>query len=127
MELVTRLDSWFIDALSDLTCSEDAKAYIVGVLSKSAALDIDIGKESVVLAYIDAKEKYSFSSFQKLGDWSLWINSMYVPKDAGVVQTFGRLSYYTCHRMTKGKWKVYEELADELPTIVNGIRCKLRP
>jgi len=129
MELVTRLDRWFADRLDGLRCREDTRAYVTGVLA-GFRLEGDMSRESVVLAYAEARTKGDFAAFQRIGDWVLWVDAMNpacIQDNREVVESIGRLSYYTCHRIMRGQWHVYEELADELPRIAHGVRCKLGP
>ena len=125
MELVTRLDRWFSDRLQDLRCREDTRAYVVGVLS--GKID-DMSDESVVLAFHDASLTGDFAAFQRIGDWTLWA-SAFAPHplkaQRDLVERFGRLSYYSCYRIMRGQWTLYEELADELPAIVYDVRCNV--
>lgn len=127
MELVTRLDDWFAERLQDLRCREDTRAYVTGVLA-GFRLDGDMSRQSVVLAYADAREKGDFAAFQRIGDWVLWVDAMhphFIKDNREVIETIGRLSYYTCHRIMQRQWVLYEELADDLPRIAHGVRCKL--
>ena len=80
-----------------------------------------------MLAYARARERGDFASFQKLGDWVLWAETM-VPKsfeNFGLADTVGRRSYAACYRILQGKWQLYRELADELPEIVVQVRARL--
>lgn len=125
MELVTRLDEWFAYQLSDLRCGRETRAYVVNVLA--GHID-DMSHESVVLAYHDAALTGNFATFQRIGDWSLWVSAIHPHQNQGqrdLVETFGRLSYFACHRIMRGQWRLYEELADELPAIVYDIRCRI--
>lgn len=126
MELVTRLDRWFADKLQGLRCQEDTRAYVTGVLA-GFRLDGDMSRESVVLAFADARTKGNFVAFKRIGDWALWVEAMNpacIQDNREVVETIGCLSYYTCYRLIKG-WRLYEELADCLPTIARQIRQRL--
>lgn len=125
MELVTRLDDWFAGQLTDIRCGDEARAYVVGVLSNRI---IDMSDESVVLAFQDASLKGDFAAFQKIGDWTLWVSAFAPHPQKGqrdLVERFGRLSYYACYRIMRGQWRLYEELADELPAIVYDVRCNM--
>lgn len=126
MELVTRLDAWFADRLTDIRCGAEARAYVVGVLSNR--ID-DMSDESVVLAFQDASMKGSFATFQRIGDWTLWVSAFAPHPQRGqreLVEKFGRLSYFACHRIMRGQWRLYEELADELPAIVYDVRKEIQ-
>lgn len=127
MELVACLDHWFADRLQNLKCREDTRAYVAGVLSGFKTND-DMSRESIVLAFYDAKSKGDFVSFQKIGDWVLWsgvIAPAAIKDHREVVESIGRMSYYTCHRIMRGQWNLYEELADNLPRISICVRKEI--
>jgi hypothetical protein len=125
VELVLRLDDWFAERLEHLRYRDDTRAYIIGVLSKYRFSNDDLSNRSIVLAYRDAREGGGFAAFQQIGDWVLWASSIhprYVEVDRTVLESFGRLSYYTCYTMLRHSWPVYEELADELPNIARAVK-----
>jgi len=81
--------------------------------------------ESIVLAYAEARARYDFIRFQRIGDWVLWVGVCYpgfIQQDRHIIETIGRRSYDACYRITGGSWVIYEELADELPAIVEELR-----
>ena len=127
---VSALDAWFADRLHGLQYSAETIAYVAGVLKAlSRPSDEDVfANRSIVLAYRDAVATGSFTEFQRIGDWVLWAQVVvpeHVAPHRELVQSIGRLSYYTCHRILMGKWRVYEELADELPTLARHVRHRL--
>ncbi len=127
MELVARLDRWFADSLRDVPCRDDTRAYVVGVLTGFCGSAGDMSRESVVLAYADARRRGDFATFQRIGDWVLWIDAVHpssIEDHLQVVESIGRMSYYACNHLVK-QWPLYEELADDLPRIARVVRCKL--
>jgi hypothetical protein len=128
MEIITRPSDWFSSQLKHLRCSEDAKAYIVGVMVGYTKPRHDMSKSSIVLEFDNARLTGDFVAFQTIGDWTLWMSSI-VPKtdksQRELVERFGRLSYYECYRLLKKQWRLYEELADDLPSIIYEIRQSL--
>lgn len=127
MELVTRLDNWFVERLQGLLCREDTRAYVTGVMADFKPTDV-LNDRSIVLEFAEARLKGDFVTYQRLGDWVLWVEAMQpelIQDNRVVIETIGRMSYYACHRIMRGQWLVYEELADDLPKIAMGIRCKL--
>lgn len=125
--LVPRLDNWFDEQLHGLKYNANTKAYIVGVLSKFDCSN-DMSNQSIVIAFHDAKINGDFVRFQKIGDWVLWadiFNPEYIHDNKEIIQTIGRMSYYTCHRILQKQWRVYEELADELPSLTTQVRSCL--
>lgn len=124
----TAVQELFADKLRDLPVSPEVNAYVVGVLAKRRWQEDDLSHQSLVLAYQAASLSGDFSAFQRIGDWVLWVDSVmpaHVHESREVIQNLGRLSYYRCHRLMGGKWKVYEELADDLPSLVRHVRQRL--
>lgn len=127
VELVFRLDDWFDETLRTLSCRDDTKAYVVSVLTRYGNID-DMSHKSVVLAYSEARKHCSFVTYQKIGDWVLWVSSVYpgaISTNKDLIQTIGRASYDACNRLLKGNWPLYEELADNLPLVARRINVSL--
>jgi hypothetical protein len=127
---VKGLDAWFGERLHSLRFRPETMAYVAGVLKTLAhPREEDVfAKRSVILAYQDARLTGDFAEFQRIGDWVLWVDVIlpqHLDGKRDAVEAIGRLSYYTCHRLLKGQWRVYEELADELPAIAHFARRKL--
>lgn len=125
MDVIVGLDSWFADRLRHLKHKPETVAYVVSVLkslAKPKACD-DLSKRSIVLEFASARESGDFATFQRIGDWVLWVDIVMPESLAGtreIVESVGRQSYYACHRILRGQWRIYEELADELPVIANS-------
>lgn len=129
LNLIASLDRWFSDRLQGLKCSPETLAYVSGVLAQRRWDKADMSTQSVVLAYRDAALAGDFAGFQRLGDWVLFVDIVYpqhIDRSRELIESLGRKSYYTCHRLMMGRWCLYEELADGLPRIVSGAR-KLLP
>jgi hypothetical protein len=130
MDIIVGLDSWFADRLHGMRRKPETVAYVAGVLkslAKPRELD-DLSKRSVILEFASARETGDFATFQRIGDWVLWVNIVMPESLEGTreaVESVGRQSYYTCHRILRGQWHVYEELADDLPTIARSARHML--
>jgi hypothetical protein len=129
MDIVKGLDAWFAERLRGLPYRPETLAYVAGVLKALGhpRPGDDLSDQSIVLLYADARRTGDFASFQRIGDWTIWVNAVMpqaVTGVEGVVETLGRLSYYTCYRLMPG-WVVYEELADELPRITARVRHSL--
>lgn len=120
------LTDWFADHLDGAVLSEPTRAYVVSVMAGMNPDAVFGPGESVVLAYAEARAAHDFVRFQRIGDWVLWVEvwaPAYVARDQRVVESIGRLSYATCHRILRGTWPIYEELADQLPDIVAELRA----
>lgn len=130
MDIIVGLDSWFAERLRGMRRQPETVAYVAGVLkslAKPRELD-DLSDRSVILEFASARETGDFATFQRIGDWVLWVNIVMPESLAGhreAVESVGRQSYYTCHRILRGQWRVYEELADDLPTIARSARHML--
>lgn len=113
------MEDWFCKRLEGVEASRDARAYLVSLFSSMRSARDDLSKESIVLAFSEARTTGEFQKFQRIGDYVVWGLS-FVPESFEVPDLavdLGRLSYYTCWRLTNKEWRVYEELADELPRL----------
>jgi hypothetical protein len=129
VQIVVRLDDWFAERLEAVNCSPDARAYVVSVLSSFKRADGDLSDRSIVVAFANARDHGNFEHFQRIGDWVLWTATIMpgaIAEHRETIETLGRMSYYTCHRMVQRTWPVYEELADELPSLAQKVRCTLQ-
>jgi|SRR5579863_3065113 len=126
---VSRIQDHFASKLDGLPHSPETVAYVVGVLGKKKwAAEDDLSRQSILLAYMDAMERGDFITFQRIGDWVLFIDSVmpnYFEGTREFVENVGRLSYLRCFRLMGNSWRVYEELADELPKLVVSVRRRL--
>lgn len=97
--------------------NEPTLSYVVQVLcSYGRSTTNDLSKESLVLAFLNAKTKVDFESFQKIGDWSLWLTSIFPSRNDDVIFTFGSMSYRQCHNIVK-QWDVYDDLSRNMKSI----------
>ena len=124
-------EAWFAERLKSLPQSDEVKAYVVGVFTRYIInVDDELSRESIVLAYDKAQQAGDFNGFQRIGDWVLWVRT-FAPTSIGcqpkLVDALGSASYNACHRIMRGQWKVYEELALQLPILTAMIRARLHP
>lgn len=127
VELVFELSNWFDSITRNLKCSQNTRAYVTSVLTQYKSSIDDMSNQSIIVAYSEAKISGNFVDYQRIGDWVLWISSVYpsaISSDKEVVQTVGRLSYNACHRILRGNWPLYEELADNLIGISQDVNDK---
>jgi hypothetical protein len=129
VEHVTSLRSWFSERLTGVPCRPDTLAYVVGLMTTiDSKPNVSLVTGSIVLAFAEARSIPTFDRFQRIGDHVLWVTTMCPAFFAGnedVSETIGRLSYQTCHRLMNRQWPLYEELADDLPTIAKSVRQRL--
>lgn len=126
------LDTFLEERLAPLRAhhSADAVAYVAGVLKAQVAprQGEDLSHKSVVLEFQAASFAGDFARFQRLGDWVLWACSVFpqsVENNREIIVDFGQRSYSACYRLLRGQWKVYAELASELPSLTQRVRLKL--
>lgn len=128
MELIVRLDEWFDKSLARLTCSRDARAYIAGVLAKYKRVEDDMSRTSIVMSFAQARESGRFDDFQRIGDWVLFVSSVHprsLQGHAQVTHDIGAQAYVACSRIMMGKWPVYDELSQRLPSLSREITSVL--
>lgn len=130
MDIVKGLDSWFAERLQGLHYRPETIAYVAGVLKAQANPRPEecMAGKSVVLAFAEARERGDFAEYQRIGDWVLFVNVVLpesIEHEREAVTTIGQLSYYSCYRLIHYKWDLYEELADELPSLALHVRLKL--
>lgn len=119
-------EGWFVERLESLPQSPEVKAYAIGVLQRFVVSTVDdMSNQSLVMAFIDAQASGDFVKFQRLGDWTLWHMSCAPNIETAVVESMGRMSYEACHRILKRQWRVYEELANDLPTLTRAINGRI--
>jgi len=130
MHVVTRLDAWFTERLRTLDCSPETIAYVAGVLKAQAhpRHSEDLSNESIVVAYSAARSSGDFVSYQRLGDWVLFVD-IAMPGSMGnqrdLIEVVGRLSYSACYRLVNRQWPVFDELSDRLPVLADAARTLL--
>ena len=124
------ITNFFEDLLTDLECQRDTKAYIVSIYGKFRSADFDLSKDSVTLLFAQARNKHDFLSYQKIGDWLFFSNTMAPAHlhDASIdyYQTIARLSYYSCYNLINKQWRLFEELSDNLPRLESQVKNKLK-
>lgn len=120
---------FFEEILYDLECQSDTKAYIIGIFGKYKSSEFDLSKDSVTVLFSQARTKQDFSSYQNLGDWIFFANTIapnhlrFASKD--YYDTVARLSYYSCYRLINKQWKLFEELSDNFLILENQVKNKL--
>lgn len=124
------LTKFFEETLSDLTCQQDTKAYIISIFNKYQASDCDYSKHSVTALFAQARNNHDFLTYQNLGDWIFFINTLapqhFSSASKDYYDTVARLSYYSCYRLINRQWKLFEELADNLIILENEIKKRIQ-
>ena len=123
------ISSFFDELLVDLKCQKDTKAYIVSIYGKYKSTEFDLSKDSVTLLFAQARNKQDFLTYQNLGDWIFFANTMapnhlrHASKD--YYDTIARLSYYSCYKLINGQWRLFEELADDFLVLEEQVKIRL--
>lgn len=121
--------NFFEEMLNDLECQKDTQAYIIGIYGKYKTAKFDLSKDSVTLLFSQARSKQDFLTYQNLGDWIFFANTIapahlrFASKD--YYDTVARLSYYSCYRLINRQWKLFEELSDNFLRLENQVKKKL--
>jgi hypothetical protein len=123
------ISSFFDELLVDLECQRDTKAYIVSIYGKFKSAEFDLSQDSVTLRFAQARSKQDFLSYQNLGDWIFFANTIapehlkFASKD--YYDTIARLSYYSCYKLINRQWKLFEELADDFLVLEEQVKKRL--
>lgn len=124
------ISSFFEELLCDLNCQNDTKAYIVSIYGKYKTAEFDLSKDSITLMFAQARTNQDFLSYQNLGDWIFFANTL-APQhlqsaSKDYYDTVARLSYYSCYKLINRQWKLFEEMADDFIRLESQVR-KLLP
>lgn len=130
MDILHRnITNFFEELLIDLECQRDTKAYIISIYGKYKSADFDLSKDSITLLFAQARHKQDFLTYQNLGDWIFFANTLapyhlkFANKD--YYDTVARLSYYSCYKLINRQWKLFEELSDNFLTLESRVKQKL--
>jgi hypothetical protein len=130
LSIMRNLHEFFVPRIQALPCQETTKSYIVSVLAAPEKLK-NLSGQSITLCFAEAKSRWNFASFQNLGDWILFAESVYPASLTDVEPeyyfTIAQMSYYNCFKITRRQLSMYEELADQLEPIITGLRHKVCP
>lgn len=124
-----KVTNFFEEILKDIKCQQDTKAYIVGIYGKFKSANFDLSKDSITVAFSQARSKQDFLIYQNLGDWIFFANTVapnhlqFASKD--YYDTVARLSYYSCYRLINRQWKLFEELADSFPNLEAQVKTRV--
>jgi hypothetical protein len=115
--------------LSDLKCQTTTRIYITSIYGKYKNADFDLSQDSVGLIFCQARDKQDFSTYQNLGDWIFFANTI-APQhlqnaSKDYYDTIARLSYYSCYRLINRQWRLFEELADDFSSLEDQVKKRL--
>lgn len=132
MLIVDNLENFFSEKINSLEkYQEPTRAYVVNVFKNAKKETTDYSKESITILYNQAKIKHQFDLYQNLGDWILFINSLFPESLNNASNEYytvvAQNSYYKCYRILQGKWTLFEELADKFPSLIESLQATLRP
>lgn len=120
------ISKFFEEILNDLKCQQDTKAYIISIYGKYKSSDFDLSKDSITLLFAQARNKQDFLTYQNLGDWLFYMNTLSpghlknASKD--YYDTIAKLSYYSCYKLINKQWKLFEQLADEFSILEHEVK-----
>jgi hypothetical protein len=120
------LASFFDESLKELNCSDDTRAYVVGVFAGFRKSEGDLSNHSITLLFAEARKENCFAKFQTIGDYLLFCRSIFpeflVDASDDYYLSIGQSSYYACYKLLQRQWKVFDELADRLPSLTEASR-----
>lgn len=121
-----RLSSYFTNVTRTLPCQEETKSYITQVLANPKT---DLIGKSITLTFSEARFNYAFEGFQKVGDWVLLARTTFPEAVNNASEEYynaiAQNAYYTCYKILNRQWKLYEELSDLFPKLVEQLSEKL--
>jgi hypothetical protein len=130
MDTINRnITKFFEKMLNDLECQPTTRAYIASIYGKYESADFDLSKDSVTLLFAQARNNHDFLTYQNLGDWIFFINTL-APKhlshaSKNYYDTVAKLSYYSCYKIINKQWKLFEELSDNFTFLEEQVKIKL--
>jgi hypothetical protein len=122
---------FFEELLTDINCHRDTRAYIISIYGKYKSSEFDLSKDSITLLFAQARNKQDFLTYQNLGDWIFFSNTL-TPNHLNnatknYYDTIARVSYYSCYKLINRQWKLFEELSDNFLTLESEVKQKLAP
>lgn len=117
------LINYFENFTKNLNYSKELNSYILSVLIEIKRKDFS--KDSLTLQYIEAKKQYNFELYQNIGDWILFCQ-VQMPghlkhAEDRYYHAIAQNCYYSCYKILNKQWKLFEELADLFPDVVNKL------
>lgn len=129
IHIQANINSFFEELLADINCQPTTRIYIASIYGKYNTSEFDLSKDSVTLLFAQARSKQDFLSYQNLGDWIFFSNTIapahlkFASKD--YYDTIARLSYFSCYKLINRQWKLFEELSDNFLLLENQVKNKL--
>jgi hypothetical protein len=129
IHIQANINSFFEELLSDLKCQTTTRIYITSIYGKYRTAQFDLSQDSVTLLFAQARTKQDFLTYQNLGDWIFFANTM-APQllhnaSKDYYDTVARLSYYSCYKIINKQWKLFEELADDFLVLEEQVKKRL--
>lgn len=114
------------DKLKNIRCEAETKAYIKNIFKEYIRAEKDLSNSSITILYAKAKNNFKFEQFQNIGDYLFFIKSIYPDYLSGASQNYfdiiAQNSYYKCYLILNRQWKVFEELSDSFPHLVDQVQ-----
>lgn len=121
--------NFFNEILNELECQYDTRAYIVGIYGKYKNAEFDLSKDSLTLAFAQARNKQDFFTYQNIGDYIFFINTLapeyFQNASKEYYDTIARLSYYSCYKIVNKQLKFYEEMSDNFNYLEKQVKNRL--
>lgn len=118
------LQNYFLSKIENLSASENTKSYIVSTFSNN--INSKLFNKSLTIHYSEAKFTNNFQKFQDIADHILILDSIFPESLNSASKTYyhslAQVSYYRCYLMINKQWKLFEELSDCLPDIIEYLQ-----
>ena|ERR1700748_283192 len=119
------LEDYFNTKIKNLKCRKDTSAYITNTLCNYKNSVYDFQNKSLTLEFAEAKFQSSMKKYNELADYILFMEIMFKGALCGASPEYyhglAQSAYFKCHILMNRSWKLYEELADTFPVIIDQL------
>jgi hypothetical protein len=126
MEIINKnIVYFFEEKLSNLSCQDDTRSYIISIYGKYRNSSYDLSKDNITILFSKAKFSHDFNAYQNLGDWLFYVKTIYPEFLKNATEDYynaiAQSSYYSCYNMIKS-WDLYKQLAQDYIRLTNECR-----
>lgn len=112
--------------VSSVSATHETISYVRSILSDGLRNKpgFDLSANSLSIMHMESILEGNFHNHQRLGDWVMFSHSIFVGETKDSIRQLelqlAANSYRICFNMMR-EWKIFEELSDKLPQIVQSI------
>lgn len=119
------LEDYLNTKIKNLKCHRDTSAYILNTLCNYKNSVYDFQNKSLTLEFAEAKFNVSYQRMQDLADYILFMEATYPKSLCGASSEYyhsiAQMAYNKCYILMNRSWKLYEELSDRFPEIIEQL------